>query len=28
VRTLSGDYDPEATADQLIPQLLDGFRPR
>jgi AcrR family transcriptional regulator len=28
VRTLSGDYDPEATADRLIPQLLDGFRPR
>jgi AcrR family transcriptional regulator len=28
VRTLSGDFDPVVVADQLIPQVLEGLRPR
>jgi TetR/AcrR family transcriptional regulator len=28
VRTLSGEFDPVEVADQLIPQVLDGLRPR
>jgi AcrR family transcriptional regulator len=28
VRTLSGAFDPVEVADQLIPQVLDGLRPR
>jgi AcrR family transcriptional regulator len=28
VRTMSGGFDPAAVADQLIPQVLDGLRPR
>ena len=28
VRTMNGTFDPAEIADQLVPQVLDGLRPR